>query len=218
MNGHIQLLHKSRLFYGIAPDEIESMLHCLSAKESVHKKGKYIHRQGDQITALSLLLDGEVHIEKEDFWGNHTILTEIVPGELFGEAYACIGAAPITVNVVAIKDSTILSLDVKRIITTCSSACVFHARLIQNLVTVIAVKNYALTAKLEHMSQRTTRDKLLSYLSEQAAKHGTSFDLPFNRQQLADYLAVDRSAMSNELSKMRRDGIIKLDKNHVVLR
>lgn len=117
-------------------------------------------------------------------------------------------------DAVAIQPSTVLFLNTNRILTVCTSACRFHTRLIQNLLSVIASKNLFLTQKLEHMSQRSTREKLLSYLSEQAQRVGKeSFDIPFNRQQLADFLSVDRSAMSNELCKMRDDGLLLFEKN-----
>ena len=132
--------------------------------------------------------------------------------------YACLGNEEIINNAVAVRQSEVLFLDINRIITMCPSGCQFHGRLIRNLLSVIATKNKILTQKLEHMSQRSTREKLLSYLSEQAQRVGKeSFDIPFNRQQLADFLSVDRSAMSNELSKMRKEGLLEFDRNHFVL-
>ena len=142
---------------------------------------------------------------------------EISPGEVFGEVYAWLGSEMHN-DAVAIQPSTGLFLNTNRILTVCTSACRYHTRLIQNLLSVIASKNLFLTQKLEHMSQRSTREKLLSYLSEQAQRVGKeSFDIPFNRQQLADFLSVDRSAMSNELSKMRKEGLLEFERNHFVL-
>ena len=122
-------------------------------------------------------------------------------------------------NAEAVKDCTVLMLDVTRVLTTCTNACKFHSRLIRNLLSTISDKNRILTQKMLHMQQRTTREKLLSYLSEQSLKHGSpSFDIPFNRQQLADFLSVDRSAMSSELGKMKNEGLLDFDKNHFVLK
>lgn len=167
---------------------------------------------------MAMLLEGCIHIQKEDYWGNLSILSEISAGEIFGEVYACLGNEKILNNAVAVRQSTVLFLDISRILTICPSTCRFHGRLIRNLLSVIASKNKILTQKLSHMSQRSTREKLLSYLSEQSLRTGcSSFDIPFNRQQLADFLSVDRSAMSNELCKMRDEGILAFDKNHFVL-
>lgn len=219
MREYLQLLQKTKLFNGIAETEIEQMLNCLSAVERSYQKGECIFRRGSYIMSASILLKGCVHIQKEDYWGNLSILGEISEGELFGEVYACIGNEEMLHNAVSVKPSTVLFLDIHRIFTMCPSACRFHGRLVQNLLEVMAMKNKMLTQKLEHMSQRTTRKKLLSYLSEQSLRAGaSSFDIPFNRQQLADYLSVDRSAMSGELCKMREEGILAFDRNHFVLK
>ncbi len=219
MNEYTKLLKDTKLFHGITEVEIRSMLECLSAVRKAYQKGEYVFCKGEHITSVAMLLDGCVHIQKEDYWGNLSILSEILPGEIFGEVYACLGNEEMLNNAVAVKQSTVLFLDVNRILTTCPASCCFHGRLIQNLLSVMALKNKLLTQKLEHMSQRTTREKLLSYLSEQSLKaRSSSFDIPFNRQQLADYLSVDRSAMSNELCKMRDQGFLLFDKNHFVLK
>ena len=218
MNKYLNLLKHTKLFYGITEQEIESILGCLLAKSQSYQKGEYVFRRGEPVTAMAMLLTGCVHIQKEDYWGNLSILNEILEGELFGEVYACLGHDEILNNAVAVKPSVVLFLDIIRILTMCPSACHFHSRLIRNLLSVLAAKNKALTQKLEHMSQRTTREKLLSYLSEQSLKAGcASFDIPFNRQQLADFLSVDRSAMSNELCRMRDEGILLFDRNHFTL-
>lgn len=218
MEKYLKVVEKSKLFKGIGELETASMLNCLGAYRRSYQKGGCVFRKGERITAVALLLEGAVHIQKEDYWGNLSILNEISAGEVFGETYACPDGGEMLNNAVAVKDSQVLFLDVKRVLTTCSSACQFHGKLIQNLLSVLAMKNKMLTQKLEHMSQRTTREKLLSYLSEQSLKEGrSSFDIPFNRQQLADFLSVDRSAMSNELCKMRDEGILEFERNHFVL-
>lgn len=219
MKKYLNLLKHSKLFYGITETEIESMLKCLSAKIRCYPKGDCVFRRGERIITVAMLLEGSIHIQKEDFWGNLSILSEISEGEIFGEVYACLGNEEILYNAVAVKQSMVLFMDINRVLTMCSSACPFHGRLIRNLLSVIASKNKILTQKLEYMSQRTTRDKLLSYLSEQSLQAGSpSFDIPFNRQQLADFLSVDRSAMSNELCKMRDEGILLFERNHFVLK
>ena len=219
MKKYSELLSNAELFRGIKENEIEAMLDCLSASVRRYQKGDCVFHRGERITSVAMLLDGCIHIQKEDYWGNLSIQNEISEGEIFGEVYACLGSEEILNSAVAVKPSAVLFLDINRILTMCPSACQFHGRLIRNLLSVIAAKNKKLTQKLEHMSQRTTREKLLSYLSEQSQKNGCpSCDIPFNRQQLADFLSVDRSAMSNELCKMRDEGILAFDKNHFILK
>lgn len=157
-------------------------------------------------------------IFKEDCWGNRSILSQAVPGQLFGEVYACIPDETAQVNVTAAEDTLVLFLDVQRLLHTCTPPCPFHTRLIQNLLSVIAHRTLELTRKLEHLSKRTIREKLLSYLSEQSRQAASpAFSIPFSRQQLADYLLTDRSAMSHELCKMREEGILTFHKNQFEL-
>lgn len=215
MKKYMALLKTSKLFEGISEEDIYSMLGCLSAFERKFTKGDYIYRAGERNTSMAMVTEGMAHIYREDYWGNNSILAEVSRGEVLGEVYALSDDEPMMVNAVAARDSSVIFMDMKKVFTVCSSICPYHARLIRNLVYVISAKNRELTRKLEHLSQRTTRDKLLSYLSEQSLKHGSSsFDIPFNRQQLADYLAVDRSAMSKELGRLKKEGILEFEKSH----
>ncbi len=219
MKKYLQVLKGSSLFQGMTEEEVEKALGCLAPERKSYAKGAHIFTRGESITSVALVLEGRVHIQKEDYWGNLSILSEISEGEVFGEVYACLRNENMLNNAVAVKDSQILLINIQKILTVCSSACAFHSRLIQNLFTVMAFKNKMLAQKLEHMSQRTTREKLRSYLSEQSMKSGSSsFYIPFNRQQLADFLSVDRSAMSNELCKMREEGILTFDRNYFELK
>lgn len=219
MKKYLPIIKSSTLFLGIKEEEIEAILVCLLAERRSFRKGEYIFRIGEQISEIALLLDGCVHIQREDYWGNLSILNEISQGEIFGEAYAVPESDAIVNNVIAVTPCEILFFHLSNIFTVCSSNCCFHTKLIQNLFTAIASKNRMLTQKLGHMSQRTTREKLLSYLSEQSIKAGSSsFTIPFNRQQLADFLSVDRSAMSNELSHMRNEGKLDFCRNYFLLK
>lgn len=214
-----KLLEKSFLFQGIATDDITAVLSCLSAKSISYPKGSFIFRSGETNDSVGLVLTGCVHIIKEDFWGNRTILMEASAGKLFGETYATLPNLPLEVSVVAVEPSTILFLNINKIMTLCSNTCSFHAKLIQNLLFIFAQKNLLLTQKMEHTSKRSTREKLLSYLSGESIKNScSSFEIPFNRQQLADYLSVDRSAMSNELSKLQDEGVLEYRKNWFLLK
>ncbi len=219
MKKYINTLKLSRLFGGIEENEIEEVLLLLSAVKKEFGKNEYIFRAGERVTSVALLLDGSVHIQREDYWGNLSILNKIFRGEVFGEAYALPGSGAILNNAVATEISTVLFLDFNRIFDVNPSEYVFSQKLIQNFFELLAEKNRVLAQKLAHMSQRTTREKLLSYLSEQSIKSGSSsFDIPFTRQQLADFLSVDRSAMSNELCRMRDDGLICFNKNRFTLK
>lgn len=218
MKKYLKILKKSQLFSGVAEDEIEAMLDCLSAELRTYQKGSYVLHQGEYLHHITVLVAGSLLIQKDDFWGNRSIINKINVGEMFGEAYVAPGSEALLNDVIATEDSAIIFFDVHKILTTCSSACRFHAVVIQNLFYAISVKNRSLVQKLGHMSRRTTREKLLSYLSEQAKKQGTSsFEIPFNRQQLADFLSVDRSAMSNELCKLRDEGLLSFERNRFQL-
>lgn len=219
MKRYSEILKNTKLFMGMTDSEIDSVLLCMSALKHDFQKGEYIFRIGEKATMIALLISGSIHIQREDYWGNLSILSKVSTGELFGEPYAVINNETVTNNAIAVEQSTVLFLNINHFFTVCPHACNAHSKLIQNFVSVMALENRRLALKLEHMSQRTTREKLLSYLSEQSVKAGnSSFNIPFNRQQLADFLSVDRSAMSNELCKMRNEGILDFKKNHFVLK
>ena len=214
MEQYFEVLLASRLFAGVSRGELEAMLVCLGARTAHYARGSEILRTGEQIRCLGLVLSGTVHVLREDFWGNRNILTAAGPGEVFGESYACLPEKTTPIRASAAEPAEVLLLEVRRVLTTCPSACAFHARVIRNLLEVLAVKNLAMNEKLIHLTQRTTRDKLLSYLSACSARAGSpEFEIPYNRQQLADYLSVDRSAMSAELSRLRAQGILECHKN-----
>ena len=219
MEKYLALLHRTKLFGGIGTGEIEGMLDCLKAVQRSYDRGEYIFRLGERISAVALLLEGCVHIQREDYWGNLSILNEISEGDIFGEAYAAPDSGALANNAVAVEPSVVLFLDFHHILTLCSNACPFHTLLLQNLFALIAEKNRILARKLGCLSQRTTREKLLAYFSEQSQRTGSaSFTIPFNRQQLADYLSVDRSAMSRELCSMRDEGLLEFRKNQFRLK
>ena len=211
MKKYIKILKKSRIFAGVSENEIEAMLSCLNARVLSFKKGEYVLRQGEMISDILILVEGSLHVQREDYWGNLSILSHVDVGEMFGEAYVAPESG-------SLKDSTVMLFDVRRIVTTCPSACRFHSLVVQNMFFAISEKNRRLVGKLGHMSRRTTREKLISYLSEEShQQRSSSFTIPFTRQQLADYLSVDRSAMSSELCRMRDDGLIEFERNRFKL-
>ena len=190
------------------------MLSCLGARLREFGKGEYVLRQGERLGDILVLAEGSLLIQKDDYWGNRSILGNIGPGEIFGEAYVAPESGTLLNDVIAVEDSAVFFFDAKRVITTCPSACRFHTLVVQNLFYAISEKNRSLVRKLDSISRRTTREKLISYLSEEAKKQNSAdITIPYNRQQLADYLAVDRSAMSGELCRMRDEGLLKFEKN-----
>lgn len=207
-------LSKVGLFRGVTPEDLQKMLTCLGAEERRFQKGEVIFHIGDTITSMGVVLSGSVSIENDDFWGNKSILDHVEAGQVFAETYACVPGEPLMVSVVATEPTEILFLNVNRLLTVCSSACGHHHKLIRNLLAIASQKNLNLSRRIFHTSSKTIRGRVLSYLSYRAVCEGRrEFVIPFNRQQLADYLSVDRSALSNELSRMHREGLIQVEKN-----
>ena len=218
MKKYIEILKRTQLFSGVSYTEISAMLNCLQAKLLTFQKGDYVFREGERIDNITVLVKGKLLVQHDDFWGNRNIINVIRVGEMFGEAYVAPESGSLLNDVIAEEDSAVIFFDVRRILTVCSTACRFHSMVIQNLFFAISEKNRKLVQKIGHMSKRSTRAKLLSYLSEEAKRQNSShFTIPFTRQQLADFLCVDRSAMSNELCKMRDEGLLQFAKNQFIL-
>ena len=218
MEKYIPILKRTQLFSGVGEEEIGAMLNCLQARLCTYKKGEYVLRQGEHLDKILVLVGGKLHIQRDDYWGNRSIINMVGVGEMFGEAYVAPESGVLMNDVLAVEDSAVIFFDVKRIITVCSVACRFHSMVVQNLFFAISEKNRKLVQKLTFMTKRTTREKLIAYLSEEAKRQNSSeFSIPFNRQQLADFLSVDRSAMSNELCKMRDEGLIEFEKSYFKL-
>ena len=208
-------LANTLLFRGMDPSDIEEMLGCLLAKECTYKKGEILLPEGSPTEQIGVVLIGRVIIELGDVWGNNSVLSSIGPGGIFAETYACIPGEPLMVNVTAAEDTEALLLNIRRVLEPCSKVCPYHVRLVRNLLALCAGKNLQLSRRVLHTGSKSIRKRLLSYFSECIKRTGSySFDIPYNRQQLADYLSVERSALSNELSIMQRDGLIRYEKNH----
>lgn len=168
----LKILENSRLFAGIRVDEIQPMLSCLQAVERKYPRGAYIFHTGEEVRALALLVRGTAHIQKEDFWGNRSLLASLAAGDIFAEAYAMPGSGAMRSDVVAVESCTVLLMDVERVLSRCTNSCAFHARLTENLFALLAEKNRILARKADYLAQRTTRQRLLVYLSEQAQRAG----------------------------------------------
>jgi CRP-like cAMP-binding protein len=218
MEKYYDILDRCPLFDNIAREDYGVMLNCLGARVMGFGKDQEIFSEGDAAVYIGIVLSGAVQIVKEDYYGNRSILDRIEPGELFGESFACADGGPLPVSVVAEDACEIMLLGSRRITVSCSKACSFHSKLIFNLLKVVANRNLAFNRKLEILSKRTTRDKLMTYLMYEAKRQGSqAFTIPFDRQALADYLGVERSAMSAELGKLRREGVLTTNRNQFCL-
>ena len=212
-------LINSQLFRGLDEAEITSLLGCLNAVERSFQKGEVILSEGSITENIGIVLSGLAVISCNDIWGNTSIWGNVAPGSVFAEVYACIPGQPMLVTVSAVEDTSVLFMNVGRVLATCTNACPFHTRLVRNLLTVCAHKSLQLSQRIQHTSSKFIRGRLMSYFSECAKRAGSnSFLIPYNRQQLADYLNVDRSTMCNELSKMQKDGIIEYERNRILLK
>ena len=195
------------------------MLSCLGARIDTFPKGSRLLRAGEPVEEVGLVLAGSVLIVQDDIWGNRSILSKTGPGQTFAEVFACAPGSVLNVSVEAESAVTVMFLHIRRVLNVCPSACSHHSRIIRNLLGELAEKNLRLNEKLTHMGQRTTRAKLMSYFSAEAQRWGGyEFDIPFSRQQLADYLGVERSGLSLELGKMRREGLLDFHKSHFLLK
>ena len=212
-------LVEAELFSGLSDEEITTLLQCLKTVRRSYKKGEVILAEGSVTENIGVVLSGRLIIYGTDAWGNTSVFGSIAPGAVFAEVYACIPGQPLLVTAAAGEDSEILFINAGSVLTSCSNACPFHARLARNLLTVCAHKSLQLSQRMQHTSSKTIRGRLMSYFSECAKREGSnSFSIPYNRQQLADYLNVDRSTMCSELSKMQKAGLIEYEKNRILLK
>ena len=204
----------SPLFDGIRPEDRKLMLGCIGYHIGTFRKGDIVAFESENIRHLGIVLCGAVDMVKEDLWGNRTMLVRTRRGEVFGETFACGSDSLSTVTFLVSEDAQILFLPFDRVMHSCSMACQFHHRLVMNTVRIIANKNRDLMRKVEVVSKRSIREKLLAYLSIQAQALGSRyFEIPLGRVELAEYLCVDRSALTRELAKMKEEGLIDFDRN-----
>lgn len=218
MKNFLPVLQTCALFADIRPEDIPGMLSCLGAFVRDVKKNQQILTEGDPAQYVGIMLSGSANTVKQDFYGNRSIVARIAPGDMFGESFACAGVPAIPVSVVANEDSRVMLIPCQRITVGCANACSFHSRMIFNLLKAIAAKNLEFHQKLEITAHRTTREKLMAYLQTQAKLLGSNtFTIPYDRQSLADYLGVERSAMSAEISKLRSDGVLLSTRNRFTL-
>ena len=218
MEEYFDILSRNPLFAGISSEERISMMGCLGTTVATIPKGEPVFLEGDQAGFLGLVLEGSIQIVHDDYYGNRSVLTHAEAGDIFAEAYACANVDTMPVSGYALQDCKVMLFACKKMLTVCSNACRFHNQLVKNLLQVVAAKNLNLSRKIQFMSQKTTRQKLMAYLSDCAKRAGSAeFTIPFDRQTLADFLGVERSAMSAELGKLQKDGILQTKGSHFCL-
>ena len=218
MKKYLEILKKCALFADIDDEKLIKMLTCLGAKVAAFDTKYTVFAEGSAAKYIGIVLSGSAQILQVDYYGNRSILSNIMPAEVFAEAFACAEVPALPVTVIANEPSEIMLIDCAHILHTCSNNCGFHQQLIFNLMKDLATKTLLFHQRIEITSKRTTREKLLTYLAMQAKRAGSnSFDIEFDRQELADFLEVDRSGLSAEISKLRREGILESTKNHFEL-
>ncbi len=218
MEEALSCIGRMPIFNGIEEEELYTLIKCCDGQMAVFEKDQWIFRAGEELGYIMVVLKGRLAVIREDFWHQQRETDHILPGEIFGENYASAGNRTLPVDIKAAEKSEVLFLDYERSLTFCTMSCPFHSMMVHNLIKLMSAGKENIEEKLEHISQKTTRDKLRSYLSRRALQEGSnSFDIPYNRQELADYLGVDRSAMSSELGKMKNEGILEFKKNHFIL-
>lgn len=204
----------SPLFSGIQAEEMGCLLGCIGGYVKTFPKGSYIASEEDNIRNIGIVLSGTVHMIKEDIWGSKTIISRIAEGGLFGETFVCANDHNSSVSFLAADNTEIIFLPFHRVMTTCSHSCGFQHQLVENMVVLLADKNRSLMEKIEVVSKKSLREKILSYLSLEAQKHDSKyFDIPLGRVEMADYLCIDRSALTRELNNMKKNGLLDFDKN-----
>lgn len=218
MQKYFSVLRKCPLFNQIEDENLDKALYCLGARKKCYNKGDTVFAEGDEAKYLGIVLNGSIQLVRVDYYGNRSILTSVGRSQLFGEAFACAGVMSLPIDVIAAENTEILLIEARNIISPCKNACGFHSRLITNLLTTVANKNLVLHRKIEIISKRGTREKLMTYLLLQAkTAESSTFTIPFDRQELADYLGVERSGLSAEISKLRNEKVLECKKSTFTL-
>lgn len=215
MEKYFDILDQCPLFLQVGRENYRKMLLCFGARVISVKKSAPVFLEGQSADRVGIVLSGAVQAVQDDYWGNRSILSMSTEGQLFGEGFACAGISNLPVSMVAAVDSQIMLIDCSHIMTMCRNACTFHNQMIRNLLVSVAQSNLRLNQKIEILSKRTTREKVMAYLLSEAKLHNSSdFTIPYDRQELADYLGVERSAMSTVIGKLRDEGILEVHRRH----
>ena len=215
MEKYFDILDTCPLFDQVGRENYEKMLRCFGARCVSVKKGNPVFHEGQTVRYVGIVLTGAIQTVQEDYLGNRSILSMAGPGQLFCEGFACAQVDALPVSIIAASDSQVMLIDCQHIMTMCHNACAFHNQMIRNLLVSVAQNNLLLSQKIEILSKRTTREKVMAYLLSEAKLQGSDdFTIPYDRQELADFLGVERSAMSTVIGKVKSDGFIEVDRRH----
>ncbi len=218
MKLNFEFIKKLPLFEAIPESDLPELFHCLGASVKEYPKDSFIRIEGDPVDFIGIVLEGTIQILSDDYNGKRSITAALSCGQVFAEAFACADVAALPISILAATPCSIMFLKKERVLPPCESACRFHNLLIHNLLRIVAAKNLLLSRKLSYISHKTTSEKLMAFLSDQAKQqHSMEFTIPYDRQALADYLGVERSALSTELNKLQRQGILKTRRNYFKL-
>lgn len=219
MQNYYNQIKNSPIFFGLSEEELKEMLSCFNARVKTYENGEMIIRQGDVINNIYLILEGNVNIEKDSYWGRRIIVSQLGINDNIALAFVTSKNVESSIDAISVGKSKLLILKYEKCTTMCQKVCIKHKRLINNLFEILSKENIELLQKIENISQKTIREKLLTYFFNEARKNKSNiFEISFNRQDLADYLNIDRSAMSFELSKMQKENLIKYEKNRFMLK
>ncbi|MEE1087031.1 MAG: Crp/Fnr family transcriptional regulator [Schaedlerella sp.] len=214
MKKYFAEIRRCSLFDDIEDDKLFTMLNCLGATIQHYSKNQTIMEEGRPAKNIGILLNGSIQLVQNDYYGNRSIIASVEPSHLFGESFACVDKVVLPMNIVACDDTDAMLIDCRRMLKSCSNACSFHTQLIYNLMKIVAAKNIMFNQKMAITSKRSTKEKLIAYLLVEAKKNESeSFVIPYDRQELADYLGVERSGLSMEISKLKKAGMIETKKN-----
>ncbi|MBQ9949043.1 MAG: Crp/Fnr family transcriptional regulator [Oscillospiraceae bacterium] len=218
MKKYFDILRRCPLFMDISEHDLSALLPCLGARVEHFDRKSTIIGEGSPAKYIGVILSGSAQVVQMDYCGNRSIVSGVETADVFSESYACAGISSMPASIIANEPCEVMLIDSVRITSSCSNACGFHQKLIYNLMKELATKNIMFHQKIEVTSKRTTREKLMAYLMLQAKKKGSnSFVIPFNRQELADYLEVDRSGLSVEIGKLRSEGVLLSERNSFTL-
>lgn len=214
MKEYLSIIQRCPLFRDVSQQEMGEMLHCLNGAVRLYQKDEIIWMAGESIDRMGIVVEGTVRVIRDDVFGNRHILTDIAPGQLFGEAFVCAGVKTAPVTVIAREQSKVLFVEFHKLMTTCRNSCAYHNQLIFNMLSIIAQKNILLNKKMSYVTAKSTRNKIAMYLADiMEEPEQKSVRIPFNRNDLAEFLDVNRSVLSRQLSQMKSEGIIDMRKN-----
>lgn len=206
---------KSPLFAGLSDTELSDALDLLCAREIRYRKGEHINTVGDRLDFFGLVLEGAVQVYTVDIDGNQMIMANVVPGDTFGESLNFLGREA-DICICASEDARILTMSSRQIASGVTSP--LGLALTQRFISILANRTLAQNARIQIMSKLTIRARLTAFFTECVQKNRSyEFDLPFDREDMAIYLCCDRAALSRELSKMKREGLISFHKRHFIL-